>query len=251
MVKIEHVKDLPEWLIPEKYLGAKSFHAAEWYEQLAVRRYLLWLLSLPRTQVHELFAEQADLLRAFPLEAAKDLRRCAKVALQELTSEKRAVRLLIYNDLPPILRMIVAKNPSTEISEQAVLLPDFYQWDEPPKSALFRVDLNKTDTELVEGFKLALSEARNITGQAQPKTRRRPAYYRWAHYGLLPYLDLFIWAKETGSNIPLRVMADALFPFGADEDRLKDTVIPLAERLMDDLSPIRELAANESSQGSF
>jgi hypothetical protein len=198
-----------------------------------------------------LFAEQANLVRTFPLEAAKDLRHSVEVALQELTSEKRAVHLLTYNDLPPILRMIVAKNPSTETSKQAVLLPDFYQWDEPPKSAIFRVDLDISDAELMASFKVALSKARTINGQSQPKTRRRPAYYRWVDNGLLPYLDLFIWGQETSSHIPLRVMADALYPFGADEDRLKDTVAPLAASLMADLSPLRELTIIESGQGTF
>lgn len=260
MAKIKHVKDLPE-LVPEKYRGAELFHATEWYEQLAVRKYLLWLLNLSRAIVDnaivdnaivdKLFAEQANLVRTFPLEAAKDLRHAAEVALQELTPEKRAVHLLTYNDLPPILRMIVAKNPSTETSKQAVLLPDFYQWDDLPKFALFRIDLGNSDAELLASFKVALSEARTINGQSQPKTRRRPAYYRWAENGLLPYLDLYIWGQETGSHIPLRVMADALYPFGADEDRLKDTVVPLAESLMVDLSPLRELTIIESSQGMF
>ena len=210
------------------------------------------MLSLPPaiTTVRKLFVEQAELLRRSPLEGAKELRRYAEVTLQELTSEKRAVRLLTYHDLPPILRMIATENPYAETSKRAVLLPDFYQRDERQKFALLRIDLDISDSELLASFKVALSEARTTNDQEPPKNRHRPPYNRWADYGLLPYLDLYIWGKETGSQIPLRVIADALFPFGVDEDRLKDTVVPLAEALMLDLSSLRELTVIELCQGN-
>ena len=52
-------------------------------------------------------------------------------------------------------------------------------------------------------------------------------------FGVLPYLDLKFWELETGNKIPLRVIADAIYPIGeGGEETVRKTTVPLANSLI-------------------
>lgn len=75
------------------------------------------------------------------------------------------------------------------------------------------VDLNFPDKILIETFKQYL-DVRRAESKTEhlSKPNRQQDYYDWVRFGVLPYLDLKMWELETGNKIPLRVMADAIYP---------------------------------------
>lgn len=96
------------------------------------------------------------------------------------------------------------------------------------------VDLNFPDKILIENFKqyLAARRAESKTENLS-KTNRQQDYYDWARFGVLPYLDLKLWELETGNKIPLRVIADAIYPIGeGGEETVRKTTAPLATSLI-------------------
>lgn len=76
------------------------------------------------------------------------------------------------------------------------------------------VNLSLPDDLLRDRFEEWLAAERKRNNE----DRRRFSRYEgvnpsaWAKYAVLPYLDLTIWALETGVSIPDRVMEDAIFP---------------------------------------
>lgn len=96
------------------------------------------------------------------------------------------------------------------------------------------VDLNFPDKILIENFKqyLAARRAESKTENLS-KTNRQQDYYDWVRFGVLPYLDLKLWELETGNKIPLRVIADAIYPIGeGGEETVRKTTAPLATSLI-------------------
>jgi Family of unknown function (DUF6387) len=97
------------------------------------------------------------------------------------------------------------------------------------------VDLNYPDKILLETFKQYLA-----TRRAESKTEhlskplREQDFYDWCRFGVLPYLNLRLWEMETGNKIPLRVLADAIYPSGeGGEETVRKTTAPLAKSLID------------------
>ena len=107
------------------------------------------------------------------------------------------------------------------------------------------VNLSAPDVVLKKAFSDWLAETRkhhNI--DPGPKL----IYTRWARYAILPYLDLKIWALETSTTIPDRVMAAAVMPRHDDGiDNLRKTTKPLARELMASLAQLQALAATEAA----
>ena len=97
------------------------------------------------------------------------------------------------------------------------------------------VDLNFPDKILLETFKQYLA-----TRRAESKTEhlskplREQDFYDWTRFGVLPYLDLKFWEMETKNKIPLRVLADAIYPPGeGGEETVRKTTAPLAKSLIE------------------
>ena len=96
------------------------------------------------------------------------------------------------------------------------------------------VDLNFPDKILIETFKQYLA-SRRVESKTEhlSKPNRQQDYYDWVRFGVLPYLDLKFWELETGNKIPLRVIADAIYPMGeGGEETVRKTTAPLANSLI-------------------
>ncbi|MFT3742073.1 MAG: DUF6387 family protein [Gammaproteobacteria bacterium] len=96
------------------------------------------------------------------------------------------------------------------------------------------VDLNFPDKILIESFKQYLA-ARRAESKTQylSKPFRQQEFYDWIRFGVLPYLDLKLWELDTGNKIPLRVIADAIYPVGeGGEETVRKTTAPLANTLI-------------------
>jgi hypothetical protein len=112
---------------------------------------------------------------------------------------------------------------------------------EPVIRAAVMINLDATDGEIKQGIDTWLKEVR--ANQQTKAKRQKPSHTNWARYGLLPYLDLLIWAMETDTNIPDRVMSAAVSQYDAGEANLRKTLVPLAADLMASLSTLQAMVA--------
>ena len=285
MAKISCVKDLPDWFKLEKYSGTENFNAAEWVEQLSRRIELLKYhpdfspketckkdslsceLGLLIWQgSHKGRADEVEHIRQFPLFShGKD--NLEKHALAPSSQPIKPISLLD-------LRLQKDRDSSAVLGKrapQAVL----NRWEvlnldnvpilgtEKIATALFpvameshirrgevapiiSVDLNATNSVLIAAFSAWLKSARSQT--LSVSKRERQVYKDWSRYGLLPYLDLLIWSKETAHLIPHRVMAEAV-DYRKGGDSFRKTVPPLAIKLIvsGGLAELEALAAIEAS----
>lgn len=268
MAKIDRVEDLPEWYVLDKYRGCKSFRAAEWFQSLAIRADILRSLTPERgsklsAEVARLLRPYLEKLRRFPLSAEPD--GCTFWEHVSTFSPPPPVRPLRISDLARQAHMdrIDAED---ELCDQQ--LPERWQgisgggdWgdDDAPllledrlmatePSATLVVDLAANNSVLIAAFAEWLKRAR---AQHPPRTqkRERPGYKNWASYGLLPYLDLLIWAKETGNQIPHHVMAPAIGLRDTDDGRWS-SVQSAAKAIRGNLPKLQAMAASEAPRST-
>jgi len=110
--------------------------------------------------------------------------------------------------------------------------------NKPIDSALLSINLRLPDKELVEQFKAALPALRKECGATTYSRKwHKPDFADWARLGVLPYLDLVIWANETDTQISYPVLEGAIYstPEGS-EDRVRKTTEPKALDLITERS---------------
>jgi hypothetical protein len=111
------------------------------------------------------------------------------------------------------------------------------------------VDLALPDTLLHQQFRKQLERlriARPGEFPAPPLRFAKPDFGSWIEMGILPYLDLTLWASLKDVNIPNRVMADAIYPDGeGDPERVRKVTKTLADDLTRDefSGAMRDLSA--------
>lgn len=111
-------------------------------------------------------------------------------------------------------------------------------------SPAITVDLNAPDAAILKSFKEWLKTERTNSPEGAG-TPKKPAFDWWGDYGLLPYLDLYLWSLETDNHIPDRVMANAISADTFGEDRLRKTVKPLASDLNTLIDGLKPFAAED------
>jgi hypothetical protein len=256
MTKIESVRDLPEWFDIEKYNGCESFRAADWYQALFFRFSLFqYMECIDHPEIGEsikrdLFSVRANPLNLLslvnaPFSNLKFMPPVSTLTFGRLLEQCRIER--VVDRVSSARRELFASdlmrhNIPTSIDEMPLLLSRF---------EAVTVDLGATDSVILESFRLWLKDARSSRPEIKT-SRNKPAYGNWARYGLLPYLDLWLWEKETGDNIPDKVISSALSRNGYDagEGNVRKTVGKWARDLMQDLSALHALAAIETAEQS-
>ncbi len=125
---------------------------------------------------------------------------------------------------------------SLNVPNQEWLNEPIYKSASPELQAegLINVNLNFSDDVLIDQFKkwlLTIREEANM--QMKGKAIKQSDLNSWILYGVLPYLDLKIWERETSVSIPNRVMADAIYQTGVGgEETVRKTTAPLVEYLL-------------------
>ncbi len=115
------------------------------------------------------------------------------------------------------------------------------------------VNMLLPDKVLIEQFKQLLQQNRNQLTRVGCviENTEKPNFSAWCEHGVLPYLDLQMWQRETGMKIPNRVMADAIFPPGeGGEEKIRKTTKELAVNLLtrNHLETLAALAAQEIAE---
>ena len=282
MAKIDRVEDLPDWFDLNNYAGSESFSAANWTSQLDRRRKLFDghpdypIESLHGKNTDEYMLELvfwrglkrgcAEQIRQFPLTfhpslpsvfVAKDWKYIDYIPVNCVSFH--TLRLQLDRDFTAVLE---SKAPKTITDRWSLLCPDTVKVqsgidygpitlteydDRNTDSSVISVDLGATDSVLIESFEAWLKRARIREKDANKQTskRNRPAYKDWSRYGLLPYLDLLLWAYETDNHIPRRVFSAAVSHFDRGESAFSKVVVPLARQLMINLTELQALASAE------
>jgi hypothetical protein len=98
----------------------------------------------------------------------------------------------------------------------------------------FRVNLRLSDSLLIQQFKVCLRQSRKTANVKTRKTVRRQSTSQWEKFRVLPYIDLVLWMRQTGSKMKKTAVADALFRNGEERDAetVRKTVKPLAMSLL-------------------
>lgn len=96
------------------------------------------------------------------------------------------------------------------------------------------LDLSAPDEVLFKEFEELLRKLRGLKTNWGMPIDVPIKFNAWIKFGILPYMDLWIWGLETGTQIPNRVMADAIFPEGeGGEEIVRKSTGPVAKRLLE------------------
>lgn len=244
MAWIRQKTDFPEWFDLGKYQLCKSFIAIDWATVLRKRLSILELI------------EHGDLDEAKhdAEEVWKDPTDCLCF---EWSYPESPVRPLTFADLAfqggmAMLTAFVAPKES-ESWVQTLNAISTGKWLSPPlnrepidsrsaSSNSLLVNLAATDSVLTDAFSSWLKDIRLKQGDVSK--RELPAYRSWVSYGLLPYLDLFIWMKLTGNKITHHVMSEAV-GYAKGGEAFRGTVPKLRINMAQHIAELEALAAIE------
>ncbi len=95
----------------------------------------------------------------------------------------------------------------------------------------FVIDLSFPNPVLIEHFNLQVQRLRRAAcGRSTDATRQTPKLAEWAQVGVLPCMDLLLWAEEKQGRLTDSLLTTAVcLP---DEERMRKTLRPLAEELL-------------------
>jgi hypothetical protein len=256
------LKDLPVWFGLKNYEGTHHLDTFAWWVQISVRRTCFTYL---RGEMHSgtYVPDWPRLIK----EGLASLRRQPICDLSSSPFDGSPFLLGVSAVLPscqapaaPVRAMTLRDLYRTKKSTQWQVSPEQVQeirkyesttfrpfcfrgesWDTPldPGSGIFSwsdfplmIDLRCSNSALIDYFKLCLRMLRNDPrGKREEATRHPPDLPKWATQGLLPSMDLIIFAQEKGCKISNRILTDALGIF--DEETVRKTIRPLAEDLLD------------------
>ncbi|WP_375741602.1 DUF6387 family protein [Pseudomonas boanensis] len=264
---IRRSDDLPKWFELEKYRATKEFSAADWVACLRIRKNILDVLSLfkdvglPWSSVPGVL-DELSAIRSSPLDKHCGNSWAMIIGDFSAGSLTSPIREITFSDLVDQCRQDherVESGEAHEIQFERWSLIGNAPWSGIPGELVgaplgslretnepLLVDLSATDSVLHASFTAWLKEARAKRIGA-PSKRERPDHEDWTSYGLLPYLDLQIWKRETGNQITLDVTSKAV-GYVKGGDSFRKTVPKLANELMQSLAELEALAAFECMQ---
>lgn len=223
------IVDLPGWFDLKKYRGIDQLTAVGWYDQLAVRQMLYYLVDLDSLQIADADA-MLESIRQQPIVNCKQ-----NVARDFISTLELSPRVA------PGLRTLTDR--------------DLQSWADPVEQKKLQlltrliplvVNLALPDSRLREDF------AEHIKGlrKKMPDLRKpikRLEFDKWRRYGVLPYLDLLTWEIENDARITNPVKAEAIMPRRESGDEIiRKTTASLAKKLLwGSLDLLRDEAAKE------
>lgn len=272
---VKHRSQLPPWFSLENYEGLKDLALADWLRQLSARAELM-TAALP---LHKYQLDRLHILRSQPIISAAiaEDNLCSwhaqlnaqleddplggapvcPMTLSDLLRVEQDIgedHLVYARDL--VLRYYYGGG--LDVLDPAVAIQamqERHELDRPvdgwsahhAKTSLVVVNLTLPDAVLIQSFRDLLPRLReqvSFRRQGPVPTNARVAPEEWVRIGVLPYLDLRLWANETSHRITNRTFADAIFPPGeGGEEIVRKTTSKVAAELMTNAFLQRLLAA--------
>jgi hypothetical protein len=276
-LQVKKKSDLPSWFDLSKYDGTKQLSAEEWYWQLALRIHFNLFVN---NETESFWRVQPDSERKREYLHSKELLaviRCTPIFDIAASDAKNAVSYLkpngpscgvSYTTTANIASRLAMLSPeehkqiltadwgqdSREFSETPI-----HKWTPTPNTVphsevILSVDLDVPERLLMEHFAALVREAKKNRSDDSVRFRT-PDFREWHRLGLLPYLDLYIWECEVGTNIPVRVYADAIFSGDEEgEETVRKSTSRIAQQVIngstDILSVLGALAYSQSAQNT-
>jgi hypothetical protein len=235
------VSDLPKWFDIDKYKKASTLDSAGWQKQLSIRLDCFGLTEPPvqdgPSRPADLapaggrFAQALSAIRENPIVDVASSQLLQAFFFQTVVTETTTTRR------PPEHRLVKTMTVRQLRGLHASVDPSIWGIKPVPtvttdKSELKAVIVNlvASDSVLKKGFAQWLKEVRAHEGSPKNVVRDHSANFRdWCDLGVLPYLDLTIWARQIQKTIPRPLFAKALFPDGkGDADTIKKRTEPIA-----------------------
>lgn len=242
---------VPEWFNLSKYGTASKLDAFGWHIQLALRAHLMEGLRLPENKRNDSWRKGIALVRRTPIVSPEELFDAGLVR-----NEFLGVRLTSARELYHTERKIPKekRKQASLVFAEGLLDTDLlyamrrdhaaYRWLDQPVNkvaglvgleANIRVNLLLPDKLILEQFGALLQQLRSgeLGVGLQMPHLTRANFKNWAKFSVLPFLDLDIWAQETGASIPRKAMIDAIFePLERSVETLRKTTEKLARELL-------------------
>lgn len=211
--RIKHVSELPAWFDLTKYEFTRNLDSLGWFKQLIARElHLIKASSISIEPTNELILKKfVPTIRTHP-----------SLFIEDHTA------ISLFN-------LVYPDTPEKEILEQFLGVSQIKSNKFVSKSHidLYQVNYNFSDEFLIENFKKCLALGRKKHQSIYRKPFQKSDFQHWTKLGILPYIDLFLWAKEEKIHITHRVLANALYPFGdKGEETIRKTTIPLVEEIV-------------------
>lgn len=256
--RIKNKSELPAWFSLEKYQLSEALDAAGWYVQLSIRERCLShifqgddiseILHLIRdapvidVTKHNLlsFHFHSGMFYEQPV-IEQSMHGVHSLTVHELymaginiEESKRAQAKAFFDEIFCVSDS-PREAPQINGEEMAFLYEPVHRVSSNPSdNALLGINLLLPDKELIEQFKTSLPVLRKECGAALFSAKwRKPNFSEWVRLGVLPYLDLLIFEKETGAEILYKVLEEAIFSsYEGSEDRVRKTTSSKAKELI-------------------
>ena len=231
--KQELIKNAPEWFSLKNYDQSKNLDAYGWWLHLsrrmaaldAIERGYHYDLSkffrnpvLNNSEINEI---RNKLSWVSPL--ANDTPNAPKLKNAKLhTDTVRSLPLLWIaygeNDDQDVREAVDNFKSSKDTDTDADLL--FTPYDLYLKSKglnnngllLLEVDCNATDEKILADFSSWLKAARDEFGSVRAMSFTKATFQEWVSYGVLPYIDLTLWAKYNNVRLTQYAIGRAIYP---------------------------------------
>lgn len=256
-------KALPNWFRLKNYGPVRDLDAPEWLQQIYVRQLCFWQLRNMASE-ERILPEWDDAIKG-ALSQSRRQPICGPLLPPfntevfswcfnaELVSERGIVHEMTLLDLYKLERnaRIWGKLTKEQIEQaerlvshpsELVFLSLTPSWmgskldteHSSTSNIPLMVDLDFPNSVLIDTFKLQLQRLRrSAKGRFGHARRHMPELTQWVEMGLLPCMDLLLWAEEQQGRLTDRVLADAVAPLdSSNEEKMRKTTRPLAEELL-------------------
>lgn len=258
------LKRLPKWFCIAGYESARSLDSVGWYVQVCVRQRCFSQLRDMRASPR-VIEEWDEPVR----QGLVRLRQCPICDPTSSPFDQSAFSIDVKSPRVPVVRSMTLRD-LYKIDREARRNLTQYQIDQAqriigdlsPRGTLrlslsppdwmdttvdhqcferrfmpIMIDLGFPNHLLIKQFERHLQNLRRAPkGKPDQAGKKTPDLKEWARIGLLPCMDLILWATEEQGRIPDSRIADALGPkINADEEKVRKTLRPLARQLLDPL----------------
>lgn len=246
VARLRKKEDLPEWFNLAKYQGARELGAAGWFQQLISRMIIGDKIVSNSNEEKQIAIEFLKALLdqgILPTNYEK-----LDEWLSFIMGKRPTVDSMHCGDLVAMFQKVKEYPEISQLMEDGGTLTkkereiartgyDIFLLDRGlPRSgfAWIAVDLAATDKEIENAFREWLRRFRESDGQHREKMFSEADFRSWAHYQVLPYIDLLLWGRYQGVRYTNSLLADTLFPGQVvDSERIRKTIKPTADHLLD------------------
>lgn len=235
--KIIKISEIVPWFDKEKYRKVANLYPSQWYQQLLVRKLIKIATENPSTASYavkkaiEHIREKPiiDISTDEPLSVFKpyfDIKApCHKEGVHPVTlQEFLKMEMSFPKEKVDFTKQWLSSNhlnldllcdPRSSYVNESIsqLVPENEE-----KIELVSINCTLPLPILMKQFETYLRQKKTIFKNKDKARYKMPDFYDWHRFGILPYLDLEVWQKETGLKIKHEQLINAITPIEEEKD---------------------------------